>query len=168
VVALLKQCEVRGNMAVPFDWGEYVIWNLGPGVKVSMDGRRETVYSDERYQQSRDFELGTGAWDALLRTGPPTDLVLAPSGSPTANLLSRTDGWLPLYRDNLCVLFVRPGFRDLDRMVRAPVPTLPADGGGLCFPDPDRAAGGGLTGVSVAFRTGCPRCQSPGRAGAVE
>ena len=54
-VALLKQSGIRGNMAVPFDWGEYVIWHLGPGIKVSVDGRRETVYSEESYRQSRDF-----------------------------------------------------------------------------------------------------------------
>jgi hypothetical protein len=133
-VALLKQADVRGNMAVPYDWGEYVLWHLGHGVKVSMDGRRETVYSDESYRQSHDFERGTGAWDALLKTGPPTDFVLAPIGSPTANLLSRTDGWLPLYRDTLCVLFVNPGVRDIGRIVSAPVPSLPDNGGGLCFP----------------------------------
>ena len=29
-----------------FDWGEYAIWQLSPaGIRVSMDGRRETVYS---------------------------------------------------------------------------------------------------------------------------
>jgi hypothetical protein len=141
VVALLKKSDVRGNMAVPFDWGEYVIWHLGRDVKVSMDGRRETVYSDESYRQSRDFERGTGVWDALLRTGPPTDLVLAPRGSPTANLLSRADGWLPLYGDTFCVLFVRPGFRDLDRIVASPVPSLPDNGGGTYFPAPDRPSG---------------------------
>ncbi len=63
-------------MAVPFDWGEYVLWHLGPRVKVSIDGRRETVYSDEMYRQYRDFEQGTGVWDALLKTSK-TDLVLA-------------------------------------------------------------------------------------------
>jgi hypothetical protein len=133
-VALLKRSDVRGNMAVPYDWGEYVLWHLGRGVKVSMDGRRETVYSDESYRQSRDFEQGTGAWDALLRTAPPTDFVLVPIGSPTANLLSRTDGWLPLYRDTLCVLFVSAGVRDISRIVSSPIPSLPDNGGGLCFP----------------------------------
>ena len=34
-VALLEQSGVSGNMAVPFDWGEYVLWHLGPRVKVS-------------------------------------------------------------------------------------------------------------------------------------
>ncbi len=59
-VALLKRSGFQGNVAVPFDWGEYVIGHLGPAVKVSNDGRRETVYSDEVYRQSRDFERGTG------------------------------------------------------------------------------------------------------------
>ncbi|GAC1468695.1 MAG: hypothetical protein NVSMB9_11620 [Isosphaeraceae bacterium] len=160
-VALLKQSDARGNMAVPFDWGEYVLWHLGRRVKVSMDGRRETVYSDESYRQSCDFERGTGNWDALLKTGPRTDLVLAPIGSPTANLLGRADDWLPLYRDTVCVLFVRPGFRDLDRIVRGPVPSLPDHGGGLCFPEPDRTRRNVASEKDVALGASCP-CQAPG------
>jgi hypothetical protein len=134
-VALLRQSGVRGNMAVPFDWGEYVIWHLGPDVKVSMDGRRETVYSDEAYRQSRDFERGTGAWEALLKTSK-TDFVLAPHGSPTANLLSRSAGWVPLYRDTLCVIFIRDGFPHLGQILNSEVPALPDNGDGLCFPAP--------------------------------
>ena len=132
-VALLKQSGLSGNMAVPFDWGEYVLWHLGPRVKVSIDGRRETIYSDEMYRQYRDFEQGTGVWDALLRT-PRTDLVLTPNGSVTANLLSRTDGWVPLYQDTFCLIFVRDGFTDIAQMTKTEVPTLPDNGGDLCFP----------------------------------
>jgi len=132
-VALLKQSGVRGNIAVPFDWGEYVLWHLGPGLKVSIDGRRETVYSDASYRQSRDFERGTGAWDTLLKT-TTTDLVLAPNGSPLASLMSRTDGWLPFYQDTFSVLFARQGFSSLARIVVNPIPALPDNGDGLCFP----------------------------------
>ncbi len=132
-VALLKQGEFRGNIAVPFDWGEYLIWHLGPEAKVSIDGRRETVYSDESYQQSRDLERGTGIWDALLKTPPVTDLVLAPNTSPTANLLAMASGWLPLYQDTCCVIFARKGLPGLERLVRTPVPALPHNGSGLCF-----------------------------------
>jgi hypothetical protein len=134
-VALLKRGGAGGNMAVPFDWGEYVIWHLGPRVKVSIDGRRETVYSDEVYRQSRDFARGTGVWNALLKAAPPTDWVLAPNGSPTANLLSQMDGWLPLYQDTCCVIFARVGLPRLGQIVETPVPALPDNGGGLCFPD---------------------------------
>jgi hypothetical protein len=137
-VALLKQSGVRGNMAVSFDWGEYVLWYLGPGIQVSIDGRRETVYSDESYRQSLDFARGTGDWDALLRTAP-TDLVLVPMGSPTANLLSRTAKWVPLYKDSYCVLFVREGFPGLGEILQSPIPSLSDNGAGLCFPAPDRS-----------------------------
>jgi hypothetical protein len=133
-VELLKRSGVQGNVAVPFGWGEYVIWHLGPGVKVSIDGRRETVYSDEVYRQSRDLERGSGRWDALLKSQPLTDLVLTANGSPTANLLSRTDGWTALYQDTYAVIFVRDGFPSLTRLLQTPVPALPDDGAQLCFP----------------------------------
>jgi hypothetical protein len=133
VVALLKQSGFRGNLAVPFTWGEYALWHLGPAVKVSIDGRRETVYSDAIYRETLDFEQGTGAWDALLKSSA-TDLVLTHIGSPTANLMSRTDGWLPLYNDTFCVLFIRARHPSFDRIVASPVPDLPDNGDGLCFP----------------------------------
>jgi hypothetical protein len=132
-VALLKQSGLRANAAVPFEWGEYVLWHLAPDVKVSIDGRRETVYSDEIYRQSLDFQRGTGRWDALLRNAP-TDLVLTPIESPTAHLLGRTDGWLALYRDTCCMIFVRVGFTGLNLILQSPVPALADNGAGLCFP----------------------------------
>ena len=132
-VALLKQSGVSGNMAVPFDWGEYVLWHLGPRVRVSIDGRRETLYSDETYRQTRDFERGTGVWDSLLKT-TRTDLVLAPNGSATTNLLGRTAGWVPLYQDSVCVIFMRESFADIAQISKIGIPALPDDGGGLCFP----------------------------------
>jgi hypothetical protein len=139
-VALLKQSGVQGNMAVPFDWGEYVLWHLGPGVKVSIDGRRETLYSDETYRQSLEFERGRGVWDALLKTSN-TDLVLAPNASPTTNLLSRSDRWIALYQDTYCALFGRAEFKDIARIVQTgqsfkPAAWLADDGGGMCFPAP--------------------------------
>jgi hypothetical protein len=134
-VALLKQSGFRGNLAVPFAWGEYVLWHLGPGAKVSIDGRRETVYSDEVYRETLDFERGTGLWDALLKSSV-TDLVLTQIGSPTANLMSRRDGWLPLYHDTFCVLFIRKGHSSLERILALPVPGPPDNGDGLCFPGP--------------------------------
>ncbi len=42
----LADAKPRGSMVTWFDWGEYALWHLGPELRVSMDGRRETVYSD--------------------------------------------------------------------------------------------------------------------------
>jgi hypothetical protein len=134
-VALLERSGVRGNLAIPFSWGEYALWYLGPGVKVSIDGRRETVYSDENYGRSLDFERGTGDWDALLKTAP-TDLVLIRTGSRAATLLSRTGGWVPLYADTFSVLLARESFSGLTQILATPIPALPDNGDGLCFPDP--------------------------------
>jgi hypothetical protein len=36
----------RGRLVLPFNWGEYAIWHWAPRLRVSIDGRRETVYSD--------------------------------------------------------------------------------------------------------------------------
>ena len=57
-VALLKQSNAAGNLAVHFDWGEYVLWHLGPRIKVSIDARRETVYSERSYAENLRFTTG--------------------------------------------------------------------------------------------------------------
>jgi hypothetical protein len=57
-VAALQQSRARGRMVTWFDWGEYALWHLGPGVKVSMDGRRETIYSDDVIREQ--LALGFG------------------------------------------------------------------------------------------------------------
>lgn len=36
---------LKGRLLLPFDWGEYAIWHWGPRLQVSIDGRRETIYS---------------------------------------------------------------------------------------------------------------------------
>lgn len=47
--AVLSTLEAAppGRLLTTFDWGQYAIWHLGPAIKVSIDGRRETVYSAE-------------------------------------------------------------------------------------------------------------------------
>jgi len=65
-VARIKDSGATGNMAVFFDWGEYALWHLSPRIKVSVDGRRETVYADGAH---REPELPHGA--QRLGCGPP-------------------------------------------------------------------------------------------------
>jgi hypothetical protein len=105
-VALLKQSGVAGNLAVEFSWGEYVIWHLGPRVKVSMDGRRETIYTAEVYKQNLDFMFGRGDWSALL-TRQPTDMALVTRGAADYNLLSLHPEWVQVFADAGTSLFVR-------------------------------------------------------------
>lgn len=49
---------VSGRLWTTFDWGEYAIWHFGPRLRVSIDGRRETVYSDDVVRWHRAFDAG--------------------------------------------------------------------------------------------------------------
>lgn len=43
----LAAAGLNGKIVTWFDWGQYALWHLSPALRVSMDGRRETIYSDE-------------------------------------------------------------------------------------------------------------------------
>jgi hypothetical protein len=46
VAAGALRSPADGRLVTLFNWGEYAIWKWGPVLKVSIDGRRETVFSD--------------------------------------------------------------------------------------------------------------------------
>lgn len=65
---ILNRAGVTGNVAVPFRWGSYVAWRSYPRLKVSIDGRYETVYPESTFEMNQDFYHKRGAnWDRLLR-----------------------------------------------------------------------------------------------------
>jgi hypothetical protein len=132
-VRLLQEAGVEGHLAVHYNYGEYVIWHLSPGVRVSMDGRRETVYPDSVYQEALRFQTGVGAWDDVLRERE-THMALVPKSTPTYNLLSLDPAWTAAYGDTLVGLFVHEGWVGADRLNGVTLPPLPADGAGSCFP----------------------------------
>jgi hypothetical protein len=128
-VHAMREAVSQGNAVVTFNWGEYIMWHLGPEVQVSIDARRETVYSDEVYRANLDFVDGIGDWDRVLGMGP-ADFVLIPARSAGARLMLDEPGWEVAYEDALAIIFVPAGsgvvFTGDDR--------LPADGEGECFP----------------------------------
>ena len=132
-VGLLRESDVSGNLAIHFDWGEYAIWHLAPAIRVSVDGRRETVYDGEAYQANIQFIFGVGDWDRLL-DDHPTDLALVPRHLPVYNLLLLKPGWSSVYEDSVASIFARDGSPLATRIRATPPPDLPPDGGGLRFP----------------------------------
>ncbi|HQY91286.1 hypothetical protein [Caldilinea sp.] len=104
-LTLLKTSGFTGNLATFFDWGEYIIWHAGPQIKVSIDGRRETVYPPDIYQKHFNLWYGSNQWNALL-TEYPTDAVLIVSKTATDNLLRRSPDWRLVYTDNISTLFI--------------------------------------------------------------
>ncbi|HSB30749.1 MAG TPA: hypothetical protein VLD55_04040, partial [Candidatus Sulfobium mesophilum] len=96
-----------GNILTEFVWGEYLIWNLGPHMKVGLDGRYETVYQDKVANEYFDYMKGkkNGFLDAYAH-----DLVLFKPDSLTAYSLRSSPDWKVTYEDMDSILFakVRP------------------------------------------------------------
>jgi hypothetical protein len=132
-VALLRQSDVSGNLAVDFDWGQYALWHLGPRIQVSLDGRRETVYSDEIYRRNLSFMFGRGEWDALLDQHE-THMALVHRDRPAYNLMKLKPGWIMVYEDSSSAIFVREGWPLLPRIEAAAALEPPCDEGAACFP----------------------------------
>jgi hypothetical protein len=120
-VALMDRAGVEGNLVVDFDWGEYVIWYLGRRVKVSIDGRRETVYSSQALARDLDFREGRPGWRALLRVRDPSFALLR-RGSPCEQRLREEPGWKVAYEDRLSTLLVRQASPLADRISQSPAP----------------------------------------------
>jgi len=114
-VSILKESNAKGNLGIEFNWGEYAIWYLSPNIKVSMDGRRETVYSEEKYQVYNSFINGVNDWDSLLDDFD-TNFVLIASRGPAYNLLKLKNGWELLYEDSTSVLFVSQNYSHIGRI----------------------------------------------------
>jgi hypothetical protein len=104
-VRFMREQGIQGNLAVPLDWGGYVLWHNAPSVKVSIDGRFATIYPPAVVKTNFDFFYGGGAAASRLLDAYPTTLVLAPAGSVTP--VRQRTGWHLLYRDAVAELFTQ-------------------------------------------------------------
>lgn len=102
----VRENRLRGNIAVPFGWGEYAIWHLGPDCPVSIDGRYTTAYPPEVIDQAWRYMDGSPGWD---RTLAGAVMALADRSHATARLLSSKAEWHLIYSDDTALLFIRNG-----------------------------------------------------------
>ena len=113
-----------GRLWTTFNWGQFAIWHFGPELKVSVDGRRETVYSDSVVAWNRAAEEGQGDAIAKMVAASP-DYV-----------------WLPASRQQARSMMIERGYRlDVDGPVsfilaRRDLPPLHPSTAALsaCFP----------------------------------
>ena len=128
VVAIVKERELQGRLVVWFDWGEYAIWHFAPQLLVSIDGRRETVYSDQVMQKHLNFYYVPSSSDAFLVETRP-DYIWLPADLPVvSNLLA--DGWMPMFRGPRSIWLSR------DASDAVPSASQLAESGRRCFPGP--------------------------------
>lgn len=122
-VLFAQRNRLNGNMVSWFNYGEYAIWHLAPALKVSFDGRRETVYSDPVRESHLRFYRGEAS-------GYPVELgadyVWLANSVPAVSLLAN-DGWIPIFRGPRSVIFSRLPGAHVD---------VASFSGPRCFPGP--------------------------------
>jgi hypothetical protein len=105
-IAYMRSHQLRGNVLARFEWGQYVLFHLGPPSRIFVDGRIDLVYPPAVISQYLDFFTGRSRGARILKDYPH-DYVLMPPGLPAdVTMATRTD-WRPIYRDSVAVLYAR-------------------------------------------------------------
>jgi hypothetical protein len=104
VATYVRDAQLKGHVLTWFNWGEYSIWHFGPDLKVSMDGRRETVYSGDVVSAHLDFYFGTDQWRYADQIN--ADYVWIPKQLPVARELQQ-HGWHRLCEGDSSILLAR-------------------------------------------------------------
>ncbi len=105
-VSFLQRHGFSGNMAVPFEWGAYVIYKLGDQSRVFMDGRFEAVYPPQVIDDYFRFMTGTKGWERVLDSYP-TDVVVVQRWRNIHPRLFARDDLEYVYSDPAALVFVR-------------------------------------------------------------
>lgn len=108
LVAFIRENHLAGNVYTPLWWGSYVTWETYPAVRVSMDGRNISVFSDVTVRANLTFYSKEATADDLLDPlRYPTDFVLMPSDAAILGLVRSDKRWQEVYGDRDGSLFVR-------------------------------------------------------------
>ena len=107
-VTMLAGQSAGGRVLVWFNWGEYAIWHLSPRMQVSIDGRRETVYSDRVQTRHFDFFFDRPG-SATLPDDLGADYIWIPRILPAAHRLRSDPHWTTVYEGSQSIIFARAG-----------------------------------------------------------
>src|SRR5581483_6676791 len=105
-VEFLRAHHITGNVAMPFEWGSYALWKLGPDWRVFIDGRFETVYPERVIRDYFAFMHGTEGWERLL-DDYPTDIVVVQRWRDIHPRLFARKDFEYVYSDPAALVFVR-------------------------------------------------------------
>ena len=94
-ITFLRDNPIQGRLLTYFDYGHMAIWHLAPKLRVSYDGRRETVYSEAVQKAHLRFYAGTP--DAGYAAALKADYIWLPLRLPVVGELKRV-GWVEIFR----------------------------------------------------------------------
>lgn len=104
-VRYMQKQGLAGNIYASFNWGQYLIWHLHPQCRVGMDGRYDTTYPEHEYAANFRFVLDG---DVSRAVKPPTDFILAATGSPADQSMAARSDWECIHADRVSRLYARP------------------------------------------------------------
>lgn len=105
-VEFIRANNLSGRMLTYFNWGQYAIWHLPPAVKVSIDGRRETVYSDGMISKHLRFYAGSETGVSFVEE-LRADYAWLPVRTPAVGALKQR-GWSTAFEGDRSVILMSP------------------------------------------------------------
>ncbi len=105
-VAFMEGHGLHGNILNQYEWGDYLIWHLGKGSRVFIDGRCELVYPDTLIRQYAVFFFGMEGAQKVLDASPH-DFVLIGPHTKAYEVAIDDPHWFLIYQDATAALFKR-------------------------------------------------------------
>ncbi len=107
-VEFMKSNNIHGNIFCWFDWAQMCIRELPDANKVFLDGRYETVYSDDIIKKYFNILFSTNeGYKKYLNQFPETDIMLLSKRSPLSGVLSKDIEWLKIYSAGNALIFLK-------------------------------------------------------------
>ena len=114
-VELIKSSKFQGNMITNFNWGEYIIYSLYPEIKVSFDGRYETVYPEEIVKENLIFINAKEGWKDILNRYNP-NIVLLSKYDPVLKPMYYNSGWPLIFKNDEEFMFINPAYINIQTL----------------------------------------------------
>jgi hypothetical protein len=106
--------DIRGNVFALYNWGGYIHWRTGGKLKVFIDGRANTVYDDDTYNQYVAVLSDRQGWLEFVESSE-ADFFLWPyyqyGGIEKLKTLLSDGRWKLVYQDSVSYLLVRSTVR---------------------------------------------------------
>jgi hypothetical protein len=96
-VEFIKAQHLQGKIYTPLWWGSYISWNVYPAMRVSMDGRNDTLYPVAMVGENLAFFSAAKDKGAPFRSG--ADYLLVPQDSRILPSIEADEHWIAIFAD---------------------------------------------------------------------
>lgn len=111
-VEFLKLNDIPGRMYNPYEWGGYFIWKIYPKYRVFIDGRANTVYTEQVYRESLSTMRGDPGWEYVMDKYNINfifcnKLLRDVNEHLLPDRLEKSSGWILIFEDQIEKVFIR-------------------------------------------------------------